>query len=592
MSITSEENNVPEMRKDDDIFNILVATDIHLGFEEKDPIRDQDTFDTLEEILQIADAEQVDFILLGGDLFHHAQPSPYCIYRCTELLKKYCLGDRPVEIEFLSDPTHNFSTLQNPTVNYEDPNLNISIPVFSIHGNHDDPTGQRQISAMDLLATTGLLNYFGRWSNHEMVEIEPILLKKGQTKLALYGLSHIKDERLGRLFLDKKVKMLAPDDDKDWFNLLVWHQNRATRGVKNFIPDDTLPKFLDLVIWGHEHDCRIEPEMKTNGVYISQPGSSVATSLAAGEAIPKKIGILKIHKKSFIMTPIELKTVRPYIFDEVVLKELNEMDTEDNGLTYSETTVELVKNKINNMIQEAKQLGRTQKVTQKPLIRLNVKYRDERQLFNTIRFGQTYVGQVANPEDMVKCQPIKNPVRQNKSDVYDMPDIIADRVEDIVLKHFNDNDSLLCFSVYPLNEAVKKCIDSNDPEATALISDHFIKETIEKLEESMPEIEELDKFIDDLKRSRQQDSASFVHKILNDPNRVKQRYSSSELDLDDEDNNDSNIVKIDDDDVVSGTSSKPHSGPGSRGRWGSNTSRGSSAVRATRGTRRGRGRAK
>ena len=28
-----------------------------------------------------------------------------------------------------------------PVVNYEDPNYNVSIPVFSIHGNHDDPAG-------------------------------------------------------------------------------------------------------------------------------------------------------------------------------------------------------------------------------------------------------------------------------------------------------------------------------------------------------------------------------------------------------------------------------------------------------------------
>ena len=26
-------------------------------------------------------------------------------------------------------------------VNYEDPDINVSIPVFSIHGNHDDPSG-------------------------------------------------------------------------------------------------------------------------------------------------------------------------------------------------------------------------------------------------------------------------------------------------------------------------------------------------------------------------------------------------------------------------------------------------------------------
>ena len=28
-------------------------------------------------------------------------------------------------------------------VNYEDPDINIAIPVFSIHGNHDDPSGVR-----------------------------------------------------------------------------------------------------------------------------------------------------------------------------------------------------------------------------------------------------------------------------------------------------------------------------------------------------------------------------------------------------------------------------------------------------------------
>lgn len=29
-------------------------------------------------------------------------------------------------------------------VNYEDPDINVAIPVFSIHGNHDDPSGVRQ----------------------------------------------------------------------------------------------------------------------------------------------------------------------------------------------------------------------------------------------------------------------------------------------------------------------------------------------------------------------------------------------------------------------------------------------------------------
>lgn len=33
-----------------------------------------------------------------------------------------------------------------PAVNYEDPNLNVAIPVFSIHGNHDDPQGTGPVS--------------------------------------------------------------------------------------------------------------------------------------------------------------------------------------------------------------------------------------------------------------------------------------------------------------------------------------------------------------------------------------------------------------------------------------------------------------
>lgn len=47
---------------------------------------------------------------------------------------------------------------------------------------------------------------------------------------------------------------------------------------------------VDLVVWGHEHDCRIIPEpVAGKNYYITQPGSSVATSLADGEAIEKLV---------------------------------------------------------------------------------------------------------------------------------------------------------------------------------------------------------------------------------------------------------------------------------------------------------------
>lgn len=61
-----------------------------------------------------------------------------------KLLRAYTLGDKPIEIEYLSDQSLNFPSTLTQTLNYEDPNLNIAYPVFSIHGNHDDPSGKNQ----------------------------------------------------------------------------------------------------------------------------------------------------------------------------------------------------------------------------------------------------------------------------------------------------------------------------------------------------------------------------------------------------------------------------------------------------------------
>lgn len=51
---------------------------------------------------------QVDFVLLGGDLFHENKPSRPALFKCMETLNKYCLGDRPVHFQIVSDQTINF----------------------------------------------------------------------------------------------------------------------------------------------------------------------------------------------------------------------------------------------------------------------------------------------------------------------------------------------------------------------------------------------------------------------------------------------------------------------------------------------------
>lgn len=47
-------------------------------------------------------------MLLGGDLFHENKPSRHAMYQCMKILRKYCLGDGAVRVQFLSDPTEAF----------------------------------------------------------------------------------------------------------------------------------------------------------------------------------------------------------------------------------------------------------------------------------------------------------------------------------------------------------------------------------------------------------------------------------------------------------------------------------------------------
>lgn len=80
---------------------------------------------------------------------------------------------------------------------------------------------------MDVLAATGLINHFGRVTENDNITISPILLRKGSTKLALYGMANVRDERLFRTFREGQVKFLRPGTDEgEWFNLMAVHQNQ------------------------------------------------------------------------------------------------------------------------------------------------------------------------------------------------------------------------------------------------------------------------------------------------------------------------------------------------------------------------------
>jgi double-strand break repair protein MRE11 len=137
----------------------------------------------------------------------------------------------------------------------------------------------------------------------------------------MYGLGNIRDERLCRAFERGKVTFMRPHGHSDWFHLLVIHQNRHGRGnygPKAAIKDENIPKFMDLVVWGHEHECKVEENEERNGeFYVTQPGSTVATSLCDGEAVKKHIGLVDVCGDQFKLEAIRLETPRPFTVAEV-----------------------------------------------------------------------------------------------------------------------------------------------------------------------------------------------------------------------------------------------------------------------------------
>ncbi|KAF6198665.1 hypothetical protein GE061_008417 [Apolygus lucorum] len=445
------------------------------GFHEKDPIRADDSFNTFEEILQTAKRQDVDFILLGGDLFHDAKPSQSCYVRAITLMRENIMGDKPIDVAFVSDK----DVFQNSVigdVNYQDPNQNVSYPIFSIHGNHDDPSGFGRTSALDVLSASGQINYFGVCKDLMNIRLKPILLRKGKSKLAIYGISHVRDERLARLMAAGSVNYeLPPSNPDSWFKILVLHQNRAVRTGTKHIEDKWIPDFIDLVIWGHEHECLITPQKSLDpqkDFYIIQPGSPVATSLCEAEAVEKKIGVLKVFSKQFHLDEIKLETVRPFVFHTESTKNWNFALKRNQPKEFEDLARKFIKTRLFPLAQ--KMLTGHPKQPKLPLIRLRLELEEKSHQFNTIRFGQQHFNDtVGNMSDIITFKQAfanratrKDNVLIDAADLEDLLDTSEMKAEALAPKFFehedNEKKKLKVLGMAGMCEAVTCFIEKDD----------------------------------------------------------------------------------------------------------------------------------
>jgi len=342
----------------------------------------------------------------------------------------------------------------------------------------------------------------------------------------------MRDERLNRMWQGKKVKFLRPDQtqpggdgdennvdeygESNWFNIFTLHQNRDLgRGSKNCVHESMIPEWMDLVVWGHEHECLIEPSESLVGTFrITQPGSSVATSLTAGESRRKHVGLLEIKGQQFRLKSVPLGSVRSFAVGDVNLGEKARenggvLDVEDPKV--EERMSDLLSAEVDALIQKARDDAehlrqdaeeeaqrsraledefdapekRQRKYQIKDPDRVLVRLKVEHTGFTTLnnqRFGAQFVGQVANPSDILlfhkrrqaesaKASKAGGASRKKRGaaglDVPVEPEDLADvNIEDLVTENLVNNDKKLeLLDEKTMSEALEQFVDKKNVRA-------------------------------------------------------------------------------------------------------------------------------
>ena len=262
-----------------------------------------------------------------------------------------------------------------------------------------------------------------------------------------------------------------------------------------YLPENFLPEFLDLVVWGHEHECLIDPRYNPEmNFHVMQPGSSVATSLMPGEAVPKHVAILSVTGKEFKVERIRLKTVRPFVMKEIVLAEdkkaVSFAKKGDNRTALTRHLMDIVE----SMIEEAKaewKAARDEAEDEEeeeaplPLIRLRVEYTAPEggnfDCENPQRFSNRFVGKVANVNDVVQFHRKKAGSSRKAQNGADLPEesILAQlsidsiKVEKLV-REFLTAQSLTILPQNSFGDAVSQFVDKDDKHAMEV----FVEESL------------------------------------------------------------------------------------------------------------------
>ena len=238
-----------------------IFSDTHLGFDSRGE-RAQESFENLEQAINICVQESADVVILAGDVFDAPVPSHDTLYRAMAAFSAGKKGRCEINAVFEKNT-------EKKQLSFE------GLPILAIHGNHEY-AGKDTRTALDVLSVSGLIFYF---------HAGKVVLKKGNERAVVFGLGSVPEKK------DLEVlQHWAPKPEKGCANILMTHQ-----GFKEFMAVDDemvatlsledLPRGFDLFVNGHLHWQ--QKHKIGDGVFIL-PGSTIATSIKKIEADQKK----------------------------------------------------------------------------------------------------------------------------------------------------------------------------------------------------------------------------------------------------------------------------------------------------------------
>ena len=199
-------------------FSFVHAADLHLGYSQYGlEARREDFEKVFQEIVDKTIELKPDFIIVAGDLFHHARPSNVTLEKAIR----------------------NFSRLREA-----------GIPVLTVDGSHDSAPNVVTGTILNPLDSAGLIYHLPRH--------EGACWKKPDC-CYVYGVPNFRTRHKTEELLPAFMEQNKPTPDPSLFNIFVFHMAIDLPSVKPpymeaELPPELVPEGFDYYAGGHVHE--------------------------------------------------------------------------------------------------------------------------------------------------------------------------------------------------------------------------------------------------------------------------------------------------------------------------------------------------